>query len=331
VDDFGGYVTGMSDILQSQLRITAWPGVALPVPDAYRVRSRLTDEGVIVPCPQGEYGLDWEEEAVALNGETYLELAGVNLDDPDAIFAFVQKYGTLDGWSAYLTIMNHGGYAVTNLYGPQLNEPLEREKKERALAEEASHPKSVWPSDVLRWVYTETLDEFRFVARCLRDMRSAWRIFRDGTAASEVEWVSPDPTELQHFGGDGFPVFLLDGLLPDYFLRSFTPHVNFRWTPPLAAGPVYANLPARQGPVNIEPTGSAGGPLYSICALELFNHMVENAEYLICGNENCQQKNFVHQQGRKKNWHRSSGVLYCSPACAHAVAQRRYRQRRRSR
>jgi hypothetical protein len=35
-------------------------------------------------------------------------------------------------------------------------------------------------------------------------------------------------------------------------------------------------------------------------ALELYNHIVENANYLICGNENCRQKNFVHQQGRKK-------------------------------
>jgi hypothetical protein len=73
------------------------------------------------------------------------------------------------------------------------------------------------------------------------------------------------------------------------------------------------------------------GQLYSICALELFNHIVENADYLICGNENCRQKNFVHQQGVKKNWHRSNGVLYCSSACAHAVAQRKYRRRRLNR
>ena len=73
-----------------------------------------------------------------------------------------------------------------------------------------------------------------------------------------------------------------------------------------------------------------GGRLYSICALELFNHIVENAEYLVCANENCLQKLFVHQQGgAKKVWHRSHGVLYCSHSCAHAVAQREYRRRRR--
>jgi hypothetical protein len=44
----------------------------------------------------------------------------------------------------------------------------------------------------------------------------------------------------------------------------------------------------------------AAGKLYNICALELYNHIVENATYLICGNENCQQKSFVHQQGQEK-------------------------------
>jgi hypothetical protein len=224
--------------------------------------------------------------------------------------------------------MNRAPFAVRNLFRPRLNEPVEHARKTGALRDEENRSDAVWASDAHRWAYTETLDEFRFVARCLRDMTSAWRMFRDGRAASDVEWVSPHPAELEFFAGDGFPVFLLDGLLPDYFLRPFTPHVTFRWTPPLPAGPVYADLPARHGPLNIEPTRSAGGPLYSICALELFNHMVENAEYLICANENCKQKNFVHQQGRKKNWHRSNGVLYCTTACAHATAQREYRRRR---
>jgi hypothetical protein len=102
--------------------------------------------------------------------------------------------------------------------------------------------------------------------------------------------------------------------------------------PPLPAGPL-ENFPPRRGGISVEPLrhATSGAGLYSICALELFNHIVEKADYLICGNENCQQKNFVHQQGAKKNWHRSSGVLYCSPACAHAVAQRRYRANQRAR
>ena len=64
-------------------------------------------------------------------------------------------------------------------------------------------------------------------------------------------------------------------------------------------------------------------------AIALFNHIVENADYLICGNVNCQQKNFVHQQGTEKRWHRSQGVLFCSPACAHAKANRDYRRRKK--
>jgi hypothetical protein len=62
-----------------------------------------------------------------------------------------------------------------------------------------------------------------------------------------------------------------------------------------------SDLPPRYGGVNIDPERRpTAGRLYSICALELYNHIVENANYLICGNENCRQKNFVHQQGRKK-------------------------------
>jgi len=321
----------MSDILQSQIHVTAWPGVPLPIPETYRVESKLTAEGVIVPCPRGRYGRDWEEEAVALNGETYLRLASIDLDDAEAIFAFVAKYGPLGGADAYHAFMREAAFAFANMYRAQLDATTEHEKKKRALHEEETRTSdSVWPSYALRFHYTETLDEFRFAARCLRDLTCAWRMFKEGTPASDVHWVSPQHSDPEFLQEDGFPLFLLSEALPNWFLRTFSPRLTFYWTPPLPAGPGFSNLPPRQGGINIDPMRRPiGGRLYSICALELFNHIVENAEYLICANENCLQKLFVHQQGgAKKVWHRSHGVLYCSPSCAHAVAQREYRRRR---
>jgi hypothetical protein len=331
----GGYGRRTSDMNQSQLHVIAWPGAPLPLPDTYRVKSRLREDGVIVPCPQGRYGHDWKEEAVALDGETYLRLAAVDLDDPEAIFAFVTKYGVLGGGWAYLEIMKTAPFTFANMYRPQLDHALEHEMKNRALRAEQTrmNSDSVWPSDTLKFHYTETLDEFRFAARCLRDLTAAWRMFKEGTSASDIQWESPQHSaELEFLKEDGFPLFLLSEMLPRWFLSAFTPRLTFHWTPPLPPGPAYSHLPLRQGGIKVDPERRpAAGELYNICALELYNHIVENANYLICGNENCQQKNFVHQQGRKKNWHRSSGVLYCSPSCAHAVAQRKYMRERKSR
>src|SRR6266545_3044028 len=119
----------MSDINPSQLHVTAWPGLPLPLPVTYRVKSRLTESGVIVPCPLGRYGGDWEEEAVELDGETYLRLTAVDLDDPAAIFAFVSKYGILGGCDAHVTLMRDAPLAVAKLYHDRLDSELERKKR----------------------------------------------------------------------------------------------------------------------------------------------------------------------------------------------------------
>ncbi len=203
----GSYATAVRDRFPSQIDVTTWPGIRLPIPESARVECRLdVAEGVIVPCPRGRFGYDWHEQMVALDGETYLRLAAVDLDDPEAIFAFVAKYGPLGGEELYRTFMDAvvGQWVFMNLYGPQLNPRVEEGRKVRALLrEEAAQMTNVaerdidsklranFPSYALRLVYTETLDEFRFAARCLRDLTSAWRMFREGTAVSEMHWVSP--------------------------------------------------------------------------------------------------------------------------------------------
>lgn len=292
---------------------------------------------MIVPRARGYSGHEYIEQWVPLSGETYLRLGEVDLDDPNAILAFATTYGTLGGLDAYDTLMSRHDPFFKNLYQPQLDREREYEKKKRALWKEVTRANAEilkheqideWGDlpgglglEVSNSTYIETLDEFRFAARCLRDLTSAWQMWRNGLEVTEFEWVSPSRPEL--FESDDEPTHLLARMLPR-FLRPFSPQLLFTWSTrfepqDLASG------------VNVEPLrGPAYAPLYAICALEIFNHIIENAEYRVCANERC-QRTFVHQQGRsKKGQRRSRGVLYCSPACARATAQREYRRRRRS-
>ncbi|GKQ40319.1 hypothetical protein ALMP_68450 [Streptomyces sp. A012304] len=71
-----------------------------------------------------------------------------------------------------------------------------------------------------------------------------------------------------------------------------------------------------------------GATLYGAACLQLYNHIVEQAQYKICANESCGQF-FVRQQGRAGGTQRKSeGVKYCSSKCAKAQAQRELRRRR---
>jgi hypothetical protein len=300
------------------------------LPRKHRVPSWLDEEtGVIVPCPQERYVEDWTEHPVTLDGETYLRLGAVDLDDPQAILGFVHDFGVLGGDDAYRALMSVARGRMRNIYESQLDEDADHWKKLRVLREDHARTGSgdSWPSEALQFAYAETLDEFRFAARCLRDFTAAWRMYQDGTKASDVRWQYATEIDPELASEDSFPFLLLEELFPQAFLRDFTPHLNFHWDPPLPAGPL--SFPPREAGVSVDPRHApVARNLYSILALELFNHIVENANYRLCDNENCRRKVFVRQQGgARKGQYRGKGVQYCSPDCAHAVAQRRYRER----
>ena len=69
--------------------------------------------------------------------------------------------------------------------------------------------------------------------------------------------------------------------------------------------------------------------LFTGLAAQVFNLIVEGLPVRVCANETCQSR-FVRQWGRsRKNQQRTTGVMFCSAACAKAQAQRECRRRHR--
>lgn len=265
-------------------------------------------------------------------GETYLQLEQVDLESPESILGFVNKYGPLGGWFAYHGLRTEAQNRVDDptfyfKYWSAFEDKDVWQIKRDAVMQLATLPANKRISSKTRdgWRQSttdrlvhqlppvvETLDEFRFAAKLLADLKAAWVAVRAGE------------TTLQ--GGD--PAHFLTDFL-GRLLRPFSPTLGLEmhFFPPEA--PIEA-LFAPPGETIIEPRRRLQRtPLHAICALELFNHIVDNAEYHSCANERCNQT-FVHQHGRaEKGQRRSSGVIYCSPECARATAQREYRRRKR--
>ncbi len=68
--------------------------------------------------------------------------------------------------------------------------------------------------------------------------------------------------------------------------------------------------------------------LYSIAVLQMFNDFVEQVDFRTCPAEKC-GRIFLRQRGRSQFYSRTTGVLYCSPSCANAQAQREWRRKQR--
>jgi hypothetical protein len=77
-----------------------------------------------------------------------------------------------------------------------------------------------------------------------------------------------------------------------------------------------------------ENLGLSSPSIYACLCLQLFNHMVEEAVYLRCHNEQCGRL-FVRQKGRaRQGKYHTTGVMYCSDYCARAQGQRELRRRK---
>jgi hypothetical protein len=320
----------------SRFRITVWPRQPLPRVPESRLYERVDlIDGAFVgkvypPHPlfrrmmderDEERGIELADQILAETpdrtipdaGEVYLRLADVDLGDSEDILRFVNTYGPLEVRRAGLD-----PHADLIYYGFTL-EPTSDAIVRRLLAEHDRIEDELRASGRAgkHGFIAESLGEFLFGARCLRDLLTAWRVLSGQLERDEAEWVSEvwdelrDPTEeIMRLNSNpwetGGPERLLSGYLEDA-LSCFSPRIQFD-----------AFRPATPG---------ESPPLYATLCLELFNHIIENAAYRVCANEPCQRM-FVRQSGRAQHGqHRTRGVRFCSSTCARAQSQRDYRRR----
>lgn len=299
----------------SQFRITCWPS-QLPHPGFSALKYRLIPEldAFVVDSDAG-----WVEPQ-QVTGETYLELCAVDLDDTASIERFVDRYGLLE-----LRYSDHQGIGEKPMFGFFMHPGWETVSAELdADLERAVTGLQQLDDDVKAGIMEVCpVSEFRYGARCMRDLVTAARVVRGELALADASWESP----VWQYDADlpykeypwmpgresddpGGAASLLDSYLSDG-LETFSPVVSTR------------------GPKQSEDhLLEHDGTLWEKLCLELFNHLAGQTAYKLCANERCGRL-FVRQAGRSKHGqYRSHGVKFCSALCAKAQANRDYRRRK---
>jgi hypothetical protein len=287
---------------------------------------------VLVPVWEGRGFQTFQEfpslvedmDEVHLGGETYLTLLRLNLENKQEILEFVNSYGLLGGDHAYRDVENEW-------YRDKLFPGLEDERKINAIRHHFPIPPAFQDGVVPVFLvpYTETFAEFRFATGLLRDAAQAWRVLREGCDPSAFKWFTDDREDAPIKTPYG-ALLLLKYVLPR-LLGHFGPNIEHTIEPSPEQLGLIELFGAELGRPEVTHTrGPRRAPLYQSCALELYNHITEDARYRTCANETCERL-FVRQSGRAEHGqYRTAGVRYCSDGCARAQAQRQYRRRKAS-
>ena len=328
------YGSEVSGTKLEHFRITVWPGTVVPVPRRSifaLVGYRLDPTGTVLLPAWDDYR-DRPRATNEAEGETYLRLAEIDLDDPEAILEFVNRFGILQIQESRM-----GSPAFALSLHVDIIESLwqERIRAGAVVLEELPRRwyKDSTPEQVARDDdEVETIADFRVGAALIRDAIKAWRWMNGTVDASDLAWESPEV--LRDFGAEHrdkhawLASVAVDELWAtiDFALAPFHPSFSI--------GGLEDDEGGLSGPrVEVVPESGftrSEAFLYSVCCLELYNHIVEQAQLRTCANETCGRL-FVRQSGRaQQGQNRTTGVMYCTAHCAKAQAQRMYRRRKRA-
>ena len=172
----------------------------------------------------------------------------------------------------------------------------------------------------------ETIQDFRVGASLIRDAAKAWMWMSGALDSRVATWESPElqRDDARHRAKATAAVDELWSVI-DFALTPFHPSLAIHDLEPDEVLP-------RGRRVEVVPASSltrGQAWLYPVCCLELYNHIVEQAQLRTCTNETCGRL-FVRQSGRAMHGqNRTTGVMYCTAQCAKAQAQRMYRRRKR--
>jgi hypothetical protein len=229
---------------------------------------------------------------VQLPDEWYLrELFEPDLDDAQALFEFVQRWG--------VPVDSPGLFGFETRIDPVARKQM----REAATAAEEG----------LYAPLSHHVREIAVVIRLLRALSSHWQAYRLSGHPNDPRilraWQQPDLVDPKYmnFAWWGFEKVLNEGLSPFHV----TVEVEGK------------------GVADREPPGVYN--LASRACLQLANDIVEDLPLRRCANERCEQVFARQRGRAAKGRYRGSGVDYCSASCARAQAQRRYRARTRQR
>ena len=261
-------------------------------------------------------------------GEIYLRLAEVDLDEPTEILDFANTYDKLNVFEACSPY--HPSFDIP--WSQREQRVVDKARREFGEVMFRDDPKGfATPEDWAENDFdSESVVGFAMAARTLRDGLRGWQLLRGDIDYDDVEGETDDyrrshdrETGTRRERRSSHQLAALDSLISlfDAALKPFHPGISIDHTTFGTRG---------EAEITLVPSHERQGlDLYSICALELYRHVAENADYSVCHNETCERL-FVRQVGRAKfGQHRTRGVLYCTPSCARAQAQREYRRRAR--
>ncbi len=277
----------------SRFRIIAWPGPTVPEPPVHPWTGDVIEDEFLTYRAKGA-PKELPDEFVLR------ELLDIDVDNSAAIIEFTEQWGLL-------TSLTPGAGSQPDPFALLPRHETERGETDRAMraltdltARTGANP-----------YYTVPHAAAALHLRVMRALTRQWIAAQQGDDDEAVlgAWAAEGLTE---------PPSLEDAW------RRWEEHLN------TALRPFQVSVHVA---VHDDGSTRAEGVLtpntYAAMALQLANLVAENAALSICSNDACARV-FSRQRGRAEfGQHRTRGVLYCSPTCARAQAQRAYRRRKR--